>query len=156
MRCSFANKISVFFLFLFPTLVFAESLVDISSNLSSPVANIIYALIIMSFIISIGFAIGTLFLWRRHRENPVHVPLSQVFFSFIMALLCGLVPYLSAKFNGYDFFKSDSRQDAYLAEQLSKSNNHTPPPSNASDGVLEDKEIQKNNDSPPSKPLWEE
>ena len=156
MRCKFAKNMSILFFFLLPSLSFAESLIDVSSNLSSPIASVIYALLVMSFMIAIGFGIGTLFLWRRHRENPVHVPLSQVLFSFIMALLCALVPYFSAKFNGYDFFESNTTEDAYLAEQLSKSNTHAPPTSESSSDTLEDKKVKESKKSSSSKPLWEE
>lgn len=152
MKCN----IMLFFRFLilfysFSLLNADPSLVDLSKNLDSPVNSIIYALLLMSFIIGFGFLVGAIFLWRRHRENPVHVPLSQVLFALIIGFIAMFVPYFAAFINGYDFFTADNKQELYLESRLA--NTHATP---SLDPVQPASKDSADTTSKKSTPLWEE
>lgn len=154
MRCNIFSC-SFFILFFSSTFLGADaSLVDVSRNLDSPVHNIIYALLLMALLIGFGFLVGSLFLWRRHRENPAHVPLSQVIFAVVIGLISIVVPLIASKVNGYDFFNTNDSQEIYVESQLS--NTYTPP-SRKSPQLSPSEDLEPTKPKPKRKaPLWEE
>ena len=152
MRCSLPKLFFILAAVATSPLWASNSLIDVSENLDSPVTGVIYMLVIMSFIIAFGFAVATLFLWRRHRDNPVHVPLSQVFFSFIMAILAAMLPYFAAKTNGYDIFASDN----YSAELILSSEKNTPVTQSDDIPPEESDDDQYSSTKKEKVPLWKE
>lgn len=104
MKCKILSFLSLFF---FSSVVLATpTFIDVSDNLQSPLDFVMYGLMIIALLISFGFFIGTLFLYRRHCETPVHVPLFQVIFCFILAVLTGVIPYILSVYKGYELFSS--------------------------------------------------
>jgi hypothetical protein len=156
MKCN--SFFSILILFLPSFLQASPTFIDISNNLQSPIDMIIYGLMLISFFTSFSFLLGTFFLYRRHCETPVHVPLSQVIFCFVLSLLIGAIPIALAKYKGYDFFTSldDSQARSELSQQPSRKKNRLEaPPSN----VPNDSSVQPQRDSKKeqrSKKLWED
>lgn len=107
MKCKFILKITLFKIFiLYPTLLFASDLKDVDNNLSGPLEMVIYLLFIVSFLLAFGFALSSIFLFKKHRENPVQAPLSQVIFSVIMSLISLSLPLVLGPYSGYNIFSS--------------------------------------------------
>ena len=176
MRCKqfFLTKISSIILFL-PFYLHATDLRDIDRNLAGPLESIVYFLLIVCLVLALGFSLAAIFLFKRHRENPVQASMSQVIFTVLMSLMSASVPIFLAPYAGYDIFASSSvKPSAALLSseqraQQEQNSQDTYAPSHQSDDYSnhqveqnfdQNKEADyQDNEYAPSqddKPLWED
>lgn len=151
MKCKLFFRIS---LFLIPISFIhsSNSLIDISRNLSSPLQGALNLLLLASFVISGAMGVTTIFMWRKHRENPAIVPLSNVIVLLFLTLVCGFVPYYASKVNGYDIFSQNTLPpDPHVYSKKSQMKESSPKPSGT---PSEDTPSSPQGSDPKDQPLW--
>ena len=94
------NKLSRFSVliasFFAPPLAYAVTLGELSENLLTPTTAIAHAGYLLCYIAGAAFCAGALIQYRRHRQNPSAVRLSQPVFQFIFGLVLFALPLITS------------------------------------------------------------